>query len=266
MISSQDCIHKSDISVIIPAYNAENSIINTMESVRLQTVKPSSVIVVDDGSSDSTARIVSEYIVRYHLLDWEIVSQPNAGPSAARDLGIRKANSNYIALLDADDEWDLSKLEIFLYFALVGNFDILGAGLKPLRGRAKSRTIRSCHFLYRNPYFTSSVIFRRSSYLATRGFDINQRYSEDYKLWLTFAWSNMRCGIVSNPLTHYHRLSNATHSGLSSHTALMQAAEVRNFRELRRQKLIPTSLAVAAETISWLKYFRRIFLLKWRLR
>jgi glycosyltransferase involved in cell wall biosynthesis len=95
------------VSVVIPAYNAERTIGVTLASVLGQTVSDIEVIVVDDGSTDGTARAASS------LGDprVRVVHQPNAGHAAARNTGIADARGTYVALIDADDLWLPEKLE-----------------------------------------------------------------------------------------------------------------------------------------------------------
>src|SRR4051812_20102412 len=94
------------ITVIIPAYNSRRLVAGAIDSAFAQTYAPLEVIVIDDGSQDGTAEIVEErYGSRVRLL-----SQANAGPSAARNAGIAIARGNWIAFLDADDVWIPEKL------------------------------------------------------------------------------------------------------------------------------------------------------------
>ncbi|CAH0997923.1 putative glycosyltransferase EpsJ [Emticicia aquatica] len=99
-------MHPTPISVIIPAFNASNYIKRALDSVFSQSVLPKEVIVIDDGSTDNTATIVKAYgnVVSY-------IYQTNLGPSSARNAGIKAANENIIAFLDADDYWPKNKLE-----------------------------------------------------------------------------------------------------------------------------------------------------------
>jgi glycosyltransferase involved in cell wall biosynthesis len=88
------------ISVVIPAYNAEKYIARTISSVLAQTTKPDEIIIVDDGSTDNTASEIKKFAdsVTY-------IHQQNAGASVARNTGIEHAKSDWIAFLDADDQW-----------------------------------------------------------------------------------------------------------------------------------------------------------------
>lgn len=92
------------VSVVIPAYNAANTIAETVDSVLAQTLDDIEVIVVDDGSTDSTAERAEREGV-------SVLSTPNQGVSAARNEGIARAQGRFVAFLDADDLWESDKLE-----------------------------------------------------------------------------------------------------------------------------------------------------------
>jgi glycosyltransferase involved in cell wall biosynthesis len=93
------------VSVVIPAYNAEKYLEETLASVRAQTFSDYEILVVDDGSTDRTVQIASDFGGVKLLL------QQNRGSAAARNTGIRAARGAYVAFLDADDIWLPSKLE-----------------------------------------------------------------------------------------------------------------------------------------------------------
>lgn len=94
------------VSVVIPAYNAARFLRETLQSVLAQTSAPLEVLVVDDGSTDDTARIAQSFGPPVRCLN-----QENQGLSRARNAGIRAARGDWIALLDADDLWLPRKLE-----------------------------------------------------------------------------------------------------------------------------------------------------------
>lgn len=97
------------VSVVVPAFNAATYIRQTLDSVHAQTYREIEVIVVDDGSSDSTAKIVEEFVARDSR--FQLVRQSNAGVGAARNTAIKRARGKYLAPLDADDLWSPRKLE-----------------------------------------------------------------------------------------------------------------------------------------------------------
>ncbi len=91
------------VSIITPCYNGEKYIKETIDSVLAQSYKNWEMIIVDDGSKDHSAEIVQEYEKKDSRI--QLVQQENAGSAAARNNGIRRAEGQYIALLDADDVW-----------------------------------------------------------------------------------------------------------------------------------------------------------------
>ena len=95
------------ISVIIPLYNKEREIGDTLRSVLAQTLQPTEIVVVDDGSTDHSAALVEA--IPSPLI--RLVRQPNAGECAARNRAIAESRGELLALLDADDEWEEGFLE-----------------------------------------------------------------------------------------------------------------------------------------------------------
>jgi glycosyltransferase involved in cell wall biosynthesis len=94
------------ISCIVPVYNGERYLGETLDSILAQTHSPVEVIVVNDGSTDGTASVAARYGDRIRYLQ-----QLNAGPATARNLGLAAAQGEFIAFLDADDLWHVEKLE-----------------------------------------------------------------------------------------------------------------------------------------------------------
>src|ERR1700722_8506374 len=98
---------KPKVSVVIPTYNRAATVPRAIESVLAQTVTDLEVIVVDDGSSDDTGKVLREMFgdrIRYY-------SQANQGASVARNKGVEEARGEWIAFLDSDDLWEKEKLE-----------------------------------------------------------------------------------------------------------------------------------------------------------
>lgn len=96
------------ISVVIPLYNKEKTIVHTLSTVISQTYKCFEVIVVNDGSSDNSVQLINDNFSDSRI---RIISQTNAGVSVARNRGIEEAKGDWIAFLDADDEWLPTYLE-----------------------------------------------------------------------------------------------------------------------------------------------------------
>ena len=116
------------ISIIIPAYNIENYIVRCLDSLLNQTYKNLEVIVVDDGSSDNTGKIIDDYASKYENI--KVIHKKNAGVSAARNSGIDVANGDYIGFVDGDDTVDKEMFEVLIDNAIKYDADISHCGYK----------------------------------------------------------------------------------------------------------------------------------------
>ncbi len=172
------------ISVVLPAYNAAAFIGRALDSVLAQTVRPDEIIVVDDGSTDGTADLVEQ---RHPLVT--VLRQPNGGPGAARNRGVRKAVSDWIALLDADDVWLPEKLERQIAFARDAGVGIVHCSL--LETRIAPDRVGFADLWRQNCIVNSSVLVRRAAWESVGGCDEDTALIsvEDYNLWLRIAYS-----------------------------------------------------------------------------
>ncbi len=100
---------KPFFSVIIPLYNKENYLKNTLNCVFNQTFVDFEVIVVNDGSTDNSIKVVEEYKDERLI----VIHQKNQGVSVARNTGMAHAKANYLCFLDADDLWKTNHLQVF---------------------------------------------------------------------------------------------------------------------------------------------------------
>ena len=99
-----------DITVVIPTYNRYEFLQRALESVYSQSYMPSEVIIIDDGSTDSTSQIISQFPhAKYYF-------QKNSGVSSARNLGIKNSTCQWVAFLDSDDTWHVDKLREHVKF------------------------------------------------------------------------------------------------------------------------------------------------------
>lgn len=115
-------LQKSEtISVIIPTYNRAKMIEYCIKSILEQTILPNEIIIVDDASSDDTESVIASLnnnLIKFIKLD------KNGGAQVARNIGITKANSKWIAFLDSDDMWENNKLELQMGELKKVNFDV----------------------------------------------------------------------------------------------------------------------------------------------
>ncbi len=186
-------------SVIIPLFNKEKYIEATLKSVLKQTFKDFEVIIVDDGSTDDSLKIVSQ------IKDSKItfIKQENKGVSCARNLGISKANGDYIALLDADDIWlpnhllELKKLiETFPNAGLYcNNYQVYYTNKVYRPAKFNFDFDKDC--LIVNDFFKASIInsvaltsavgFTREKFNSIGGFNTKLKSAQDTDLWIKLA-------------------------------------------------------------------------------
>lgn len=98
------------VSVIMPTYNCGKYILQSLDSVISQTITDWEVQIVDDCSTDNTAEVIKDYLVKYPNIHYTVLGQ-NSGPAVARTEAIKRAKGKYIAFLDSDDIWYSQKLE-----------------------------------------------------------------------------------------------------------------------------------------------------------
>jgi glycosyltransferase involved in cell wall biosynthesis len=182
------------VSVIIPCFNQSQYMRTAIASALAQTRPAHEVIVVNDGSTDSTAEVAAEYgaSIRY-------VWQPNQGLAGARNTAIQRASGDYVAFLDCDDEWLPGFLEAMsaavaahpasaVLYCSARCIDSAGRELPQLAGNkqvptgAMHQTLLEANFL-----IPSTVMAKRAVILAAGGFDPALRSCEDWDLFLRLA-------------------------------------------------------------------------------
>jgi len=189
------------VTVIVPLYNKGSYIGRCLRSIHRQTHPASSIIVVDDGSTDGSARAAKPLL---RPMD-RLVHQEHAGASAARNAGVDLARSELVAFLDADDEWLPAHLDVLL--KLHHRFPGAGAcaaayRVRDARGRLLAPAFRQVptssdggiipSYLRaavegRSPFCTSSFMVRQTVLREVGGFPVGIDYGEDTDTWLRIA-------------------------------------------------------------------------------
>lgn len=189
------------ISVVIPLYNKEKSIVSTLQSVIEQMYTDWECIIINDGSTDRSADVVRDFIRAVkseELKDKRIrlIHQENAGVSAARNRGIMEAKGEYVAFLDADDYWDPNVLEE--YKQLIHDYPeaslyALGCGsiVNGAKYLCKNKLEEGFRGYLENvwnfdPYFlvtASCCCCKRTLITQLGGFDTRMTHGEDYDMW-----------------------------------------------------------------------------------
>lgn len=209
------------ISVVVPAYNRESTIAQTLDSLLAQTHRCWEVIVVDDGSSDATAERVEEYARRDERV--RIYRQANKGVSAARNAGIARASHPWLFFLDADD-WIVPTAFAALLQASSSSdeIDAVYAGYVRVdeKGR-ETRERRPAHAEDLFPAFTQMCAFaihaclvRTDLVRAVDGFDETLVTCEDWDLWQRIARSGARFATIPDYIAYYRmRAKSASANG-----------------------------------------------------
>ncbi len=177
------------ISVIIPTYNRAHTLSRALDSVLAQTHPADEVIVIDDGSTDSTVELLQNSYPNVTL-----IQQQNRGVSAARNSGIRASHSEWVALLDSDDEWLPDKLNKQL--ALVSQqpeYKIIHSDeiwiRYGVRVNQMKKHIKKGGWIFQDclplcAISPSAVMIHRSVFDDVGLFDESLPACEDYDLWL----------------------------------------------------------------------------------
>lgn len=250
------------VSVIIPAYNASQTIAACLDSVCGQTYRNLEVIVVDDGSTDETFAIVQHYAEGHKNIPFKIYSIANSGPASARNYGIEHSTGEYIAFLDSDDRWASTKIERQIEcFRKYSKIELLGCNYSVgIRNHSKSKEIKMISkelLLFKNFFVTPAVILKRNLLMNNR-FQNGRRYSEDYYLWLQIACTNHSCAFLKESLVILCDKPTYGGTGLSAKLWLMEKGELENYTLLYNQHLISLVEYISASCFSFFKYCIRL--------
>ena len=256
------------VSVVIPVYNSENTIKFSLISVIKQSYTNFEIIIIDDGSKDTSKKMIEEIISANKKIDIKYFYQENQGVSAARNLGIKKAKGDFIAFLDSDDAWDIEKLKIQInQISNNPDIDLLGTN----RDGAKFTkflwvTFNKITFippkllLYKNFFMTSSLIFKKEIIDSVGYFKEGFNYSEDLEFCLRIA-KKFDCYLYNESLVHaVMGKPSFGHSGLCSSLWKMEKGELLNIKMAYNLKIIGLFEYYFLNIFSFLKFLRRILI------
>lgn len=229
------------ISVIIPLYNAEKSIVKSLNSIKNQTWNGIfEIIIVNDGSTDKSKSIVENYIQNNLDLNIQAITQENAGVSKARNLALKLSKGEFIALLDADDEWFPEKTENQMKILENKNLNIDFLACKrknqkvlfPYKlGNNNLFEITFKKLMFRNETQPSTVIFKRKVLENTGFFDELQRYAEDLNYWLKVSANNIMYLLNDELVLAGDGKRTFGISGLSANLPQMEKGFQKNLKE-----------------------------------
>lgn len=214
------------VSVVIPTYNREKTILRAVRSVLDQTYTNLEVLVIDDGSTDGTANIVNS--IQDDRVKYVIMEQ-NGGPSMARNAGVQMAEGEWIAFLDSDDCWHKNKLEIqikyikdnpqySLVYCMSMNYFQSGAALvvpvEPLPAVMEGKMLPT--LLQRNVVDTPTMFMNRECFLNIGGFDVTYKALEDWEFMIRFAKA-YEIGYIPEVLMDSYMLNDGVSSNVGAY-------------------------------------------------
>ncbi len=183
-------------SIILPVYNAEETIEETLNSIKNQDYTDFELVIINDGSTDNTIDVINAFINKHKKIDINLISRPNKGFMFSLEEGIQIAKNKLIARIDSDDVWENNHLSIML--ACFNNNNLVLAGSNAVLIDKSGKEIGTLEMpqniekamLFDNPIIHSSVVFDKSAYQRTKGYlkkrsEVNDIFA-DYRLWLEF--------------------------------------------------------------------------------
>ena len=254
-------------SIIIPCFNSEKTILRTLESVKIQCFKDYELIIVDDGSIDLTAKVVNSFC-KENNLKYKYIYQENAGPSAARNHAVANADGKFLAFLDADDTWHSSKLQIQYdkILELKANFITTEYTYNDFSSfdnetfKIDKYDFKS--FLLSNKTSTPCTVVSKEIFDKYGGFPEDQRYSEDYNLWLNISYYEPLYKIHT-PLVKLYKHPYG-YTGLSANLLQMERYELINYLKLYKVNKINIFSLSILSVLSVIKFLRRMILVSFR--
>ncbi|MDR2240977.1 MAG: glycosyltransferase [Zoogloeaceae bacterium] len=261
------------VSVVIPCYRCADTIGRALASVFQQTWRPTEVILVEDGSGDSTLKYLHELQTLYPEGWLHVLALPqNAGPGAARNTGWDKASQPYLAFLDADDAWHSEKIRLQLEWmlahpeAVLTGHDISIAleesaiktahAIKPLT----FEQVSAARLLISNCFATPTVILRRD--LPNR-FASDKRHIEDQLLFTEICLDGYPCYRSAAALSFLFKAQYGE-AGLSANLWQMEKGELDFYIRLARSGRIPRLSLLLFMPFSLAKYARRLLKVAFR--
>lgn len=197
------------VSVIIPTYNREDFVEETIQSVLNQTYKDFEVIVVDDGSTDNTKKKLEKFNSKIKLIE-----QKKSERAIARNNGVKNANGEYIAFLDSDDLWHKDKLEkqvevldknkeYILIYCQCLRINENGLTIKPAKRQLNGYSGYVYEKLLMRNFITSPTPLVKKGYLEKiNGFHTKYIPYEDWEFWLRLSLLG-KFYFIKEPLAYY---------------------------------------------------------------
>ena len=251
------------VTVVIPCYNSQNTILRALNSIVRQTYKDVEIIIIDDGSTDNTQVLIQQFFEN-KTIQYQYIYQSNAGPSSARNKGVQNAQGDYIAFLDSDDEWHKDKLKLQMEVIQNKNLNFLGSRYQyDVFDYEQKQTIKLESYcfnslLLKTRFSTPGVVMKKDFFLFLNGFNESLKYAEDHDLWLRASLKNDLYLIEEPKLVRLHKNAFGE-TGLSSHMFQMFLGELSVVKKLYKNQSISSVKYLSIKVFLFIKFIRRYF-------
>ncbi len=221
------------ISVVVPVYNAEKYIGETLDSIAAQSFADFDAHIVDDCSTDGSAEMIEAFCQVDPRFHYHRSPSNFGGPAGPRNLGVAASTGEFVAFCDADDVWVPHKLELQLSAAEDSGAAVVAGTIRdfddgdPLpyfprpEGGLPIEKIGHRQLLVKNQIAMSSALVQRTALAAVGGFNTAKSHVavEDYDMWLRITGSGGQAVRVAVPLVHYRKLPASLSSKKLAHVS-----------------------------------------------
>lgn len=235
------------VSIIIPCYNTERFVAETINSCIKSTYSNLEILVIDDGSTDNSAKIIQDIAEENAVVQY--IFQKNKGLSGARNTGIDSANGDFLMFLDADDLIYPDKVEIQLTFLQKNpKYDLVACGFARTDERgnllynspAKEKQIDLSELVTSSQFPVHTALIRRDAVKNTGYFDTSLRAAEDWDYWCRMLIKEHQMYRLARPMCTYRLLDNAMTANAPRQTEMLFRVTEKTFTNTD----LPKDLAV----------------------
>lgn len=201
---------KTLVSIIVPAYNASNTILDTIKSIDEQTYTNFECIIVDDGSNDSAelCKNISDYLSKDK---YKYLKKENGGVSSARNWGVKNASGDYLMFIDSDDKIESSYIEKCLnILEMRPDLAFVCTNVQEFErsnNKISHKIVNLKEFIFHNAVFPCIALMRTADFKRAGGYDEKLKVCEDWNLYISLLKNNEKYFVIPEYLYFYRKRS-----------------------------------------------------------
>lgn len=246
-----------DVSVVIPYYKSNKTILRALNSILEQKVLPNEIIIIDDFSNTEEDNFTLNSIGNKHGVK-VVKLKKNKGAGSARNVGMDTASSKYIAFLDSDDSWDENKLKI-QYEIMEKSDAFISTHHTTISGGNKKKTnkvrkIKLQQQLLKNQFATRAVMLKNQDKYR---FKEGKRYAEDFLLWTQILFDKNPAIYINSTLAYSYK-NDFGDGGLTGDLKKMYIGSLDSYETLKNQNYLNNVSLICLKLFQSFKYIIRI--------